>query len=119
MVPSINHMPIYICSEFTNQYQNHDYNNIANNSIQSESFFTRLVPMITDALQQNLELAISQTISTAITTSMTDMQNIITNEQILLSNQQRTIEGLSNKTKQLDEIIESQNENTKLPVEHN
>jgi hypothetical protein len=29
--------------------------------------------MITDALQQNLELAISQTISTAITTSMTDM----------------------------------------------
>ena len=29
--------------------------------------------MITDALQQNLELTIPQTISTAITTSMTDM----------------------------------------------
>ena len=26
MVPSINHMPIYNCSEFTIQYQNHDYN---------------------------------------------------------------------------------------------
>ena len=26
MVPSINHMPIYSCSEFTNQYQHHDYN---------------------------------------------------------------------------------------------
>jgi hypothetical protein len=37
------------------------------------------------------------------------MQNIIANQQILLSNQQRTIEGLTNKTKQLDEIIESQN----------
>ena len=27
MAPSINHMPIYNCSEFTNKYQNHDYNN--------------------------------------------------------------------------------------------
>ena len=26
MVPSINHMPIYSCSEFPNQYQHHDYN---------------------------------------------------------------------------------------------
>jgi hypothetical protein len=40
---------------------------------------------------------------------MTDMQNIKTNQQILLSSQQRTIEGLTNKTKKLDEIIESQN----------
>ena len=75
--------------------------------------------MIPDAIQHNLRLTIRQTISAAITTSMTDMQNIITNQQILLSNQQTTIEGLSNKTKQLDEIIESQNENTKLPEEHN
>ena len=29
MVPSINHMPIYNCSEFTNQYQNHDYYTMA------------------------------------------------------------------------------------------
>jgi predicted RNase H-like nuclease (RuvC/YqgF family) len=64
--------------------------------------------MITDAIQHNLELTIRQTISAAITTSMTDMQNIITNQQILLSNQQRTIKGLTNKTKKLDEIIESQ-----------
>jgi hypothetical protein len=40
---------------------------------------------------------------------MTDMQNIITNQQILISNQQRTIEDLTNKTKRLDEIMESQN----------
>ena len=26
MVPSINHMPIYSCSELTNQYQHHNYN---------------------------------------------------------------------------------------------
>ena len=64
--------------------------------------------MITDAIQHNLELTIRQTISAAITTSMTDMQNIITNQQILLSNQQRTIKGLTNKTKKLDEIIKSQ-----------
>jgi hypothetical protein len=64
--------------------------------------------MITDAIQHNLELTIRQTIATAITTSMTDMQNIKTNQQILLSSQQRTIEGLTNKTKKLDEIIESQ-----------
>ena len=64
--------------------------------------------MITDAIQHNLELTIRQTISAVITTSITDMQNIITNQQILLSNQQRTIEGLTNKTKKLDEIIESQ-----------
>jgi hypothetical protein len=64
--------------------------------------------MITDTIQHNLELTIRQTISAAITTSMTDMQNIITNQQILLSNQQRTIKGLTNKTKKLDEIIESQ-----------
>jgi len=82
---------------------------IVNNSIQSESFVSTLVPMITDAIQHNLELTIRQTISAAITTSMTDMQNIITNQQILLSNQQTTIEGLTNKTKQLDENIESQN----------
>jgi hypothetical protein len=79
-----------------------------NNSIKSESFVTTLVPMITDAIQHNLELTIRQTISAAITTSMIDMQNIITNQQILLSNQQRTIEGLTNKTKKLDEIIESE-----------
>jgi low affinity Fe/Cu permease len=65
--------------------------------------------MITDAIQHNLELTIRQTISAVITTSMTDIQNIITNQQILLSNQQRTIKGLRNKTKKLDEIIESQN----------
>jgi hypothetical protein len=82
---------------------------IVNNSIQSESFDTTLVPMITDAIHHNLELTIRQTISAAITTCMTDMQNIITNQQILLSTQQRTIEGLTNKTKKLDEIIESQN----------
>jgi hypothetical protein len=82
---------------------------IVNNSIQSESFDTTLVPMITDAIHHNLELTICQTISAAITTYMTDMQNIITNQQILLSTQQRTIEGLTNKTKKLDEIIESQN----------
>ena len=64
--------------------------------------------MITDAIQHNLELTIRQTISAVITTSITDMQNIITNQQILLSNQQRTIEGLTNKTKKLDEIIESE-----------
>jgi hypothetical protein len=40
---------------------------------------------------------------------MTDMQNIITNQQILISYQQRTIEDLTNKTKRLDEIMESQN----------
>ena len=82
---------------------------IVNNSRQSESFDTILVPMITDAIHHNLELTIRQTISAAITTYMTDMQNIITNQQILLSTQQRTIEGLANKTKKLDEIIESQN----------
>ena len=64
--------------------------------------------MITDAIQHNLELTIRQTISAVITISMTDIQNIITNQQILLSNQQRTIEGLTNKTKKLDEIIESE-----------
>jgi hypothetical protein len=80
---------------------------IVNNSIQSESFDTTLVPMITDAIHHNLELTICQTISAAITTYMTDMQNIKTNQQILLSTQQRTIEGLTNKTKKLDEIIES------------
>ena len=64
--------------------------------------------MITDAIQHNLELTIRQTISADITTSMTDMQSIITNQQILLSNQQRTTKGLTNKTKKLDEIIESQ-----------
>ena len=40
---------------------------------------------------------------------MTDLQNIITSQQILLSNQHSTIESLTNKTKQLDEIIESKN----------
>ena len=79
---------------------------IVNNSIQSELFVTTLVPVITNAIQH---VTIRQTISAAITTSMTYMQNIITNQQILLSNQQRTIEGLTNKTKQVDEIIESQN----------
>ena len=63
---------------------------IVNNSIKSESFVTTLVPMITDAIQHNLELTIRQTISAAITTSMTDIQTIITNQQILISNQQRT-----------------------------
>jgi hypothetical protein len=41
---------------------------IVNNSIQSESFDTTLVPMITDAIHHNLELTIRQTISAAITT---------------------------------------------------
>lgn len=75
--------------------------------------------MITDAIQHNLELTIRQTISAAITTSMIDMQNIITNQQILLSNQQRTIEGLTNKTKKLDEIIESQSVKIIDLTEHN
>jgi hypothetical protein len=75
--------------------------------------------MITDAIQHNLELTIRQTIAAAITTSMTDMQNIITNQQILLSNQQRTIEGLTNKTKRLDEIIESQSVKINDLTEHN
>lgn len=75
--------------------------------------------MITDAIQHNLELTIRQTISAVITTSMTDIQNIITNQQILLSNQQRTIEGLTNKTKKLDEIIESQNVKINDLTEHN
>lgn len=75
--------------------------------------------MITDAIQHNLELTIRQTIAAAITTSMTDMQNIITNQQILLSNQQRTIEGLTNKTKKLDEIIESQSVKINDLTEHN
>jgi hypothetical protein len=57
---------------------------IVNNSIQSESFVSTLVPMITDAIQHNLDLTIRQTISAAIT-YMTDMQNIITNKHILLS----------------------------------
>ena len=69
-------------------------------------------------MQQNRALTIRQTISAAITTSMTDMQNTITNQQILLSNQQRTREGLTNKIKQLDETIESQYEKNKRPVEH-
>jgi hypothetical protein len=75
--------------------------------------------MITDAIQHNLELTIRQTIAAAITTTMTDMQNIITNQQILLSNQQRTIEGLTNKTKRLDEIIESQSVKINDLTEHN
>ena len=75
--------------------------------------------MITDAIQHNLELTIRQTIAAVITTSMTDIQNIITNQQILLSNQQRTIEGLTNKTKKLDEIIESQNVKINDLTEHN
>ena len=74
--------------------------------------------MITDAIQHNLELTIRQTISAVITTSMTDIQNIITNQQILLSNQQRTIEGLTNKTKKLDEIIESQSVKINDLTEH-
>jgi len=82
---------------------------IVNNSIQSQSSVTTLVPLFTDAFQHNLELTIPQTISAAITTYMTDMQNIITNQQILISNQQGTIEDLTNKTKKLDEIMESQN----------
>jgi hypothetical protein len=49
---------------------------IVNNSIKSESFVTTLVPMITDAIQHNLELTIRQTIAAVITTSMTDIQNI-------------------------------------------
>lgn len=75
--------------------------------------------MITDAIQHNLELTIRQTIAAVITTSMTDIQNIITNQQILLSNQQRTIEGLTNKTKKLDEIIESQSVKINDLTEHN
>jgi uncharacterized coiled-coil protein SlyX len=75
--------------------------------------------MITDAIQHNLELTIRQTIAAVITTSMTDIQNIITNQQILLSNQQRTIEGLTNKTKNLDEIIESQSVKINDLTEHN
>jgi hypothetical protein len=35
---------------------------IVNNSIKGESFVTTLVPMITDAIQHNLELTIRQTI---------------------------------------------------------
>jgi hypothetical protein len=44
---------------------------------------------------------------------------MITNQQILLSNQQRTIEGLTNKTKKLDEIIESQSVKINDLTEHN
>jgi len=38
MVPSINHMPIYNCSEFTNQYQNHDYNTTPHSANLTASF---------------------------------------------------------------------------------
>ena len=51
--------------------------------------------MITDAIQHNLELTIHQTIATAITTSMTDMQNIITNQQLIISNQQTTTHSIN------------------------
>ena len=78
---------------------------IVNNSIQSESFVSTLVPMITDAIQHNLELTIRQTISAAITTSMTDMQNIITNQQLILSNQQTTTHS-----------IQSTNNNSFYPI---
>jgi len=43
MVPPINHMPIYSYSEFTNQYQNHDYNTLASYGTEILSCFVKPV----------------------------------------------------------------------------